>query len=63
MTAADFERLDDLQAERWIAERFRQFANAGFPTSLALALAVHPDIAVPPMEPGAVAEELLPAVA
>jgi hypothetical protein len=53
MTAADFERLDELQAEIWIAKRFREFANAGFPPALALGLAVHPDIAVPRMEPAA----------
>jgi hypothetical protein len=51
MTAADFERLDELQAEVWIARRFWEFANAGFPPALALGLAVHPDIAVPLMEP------------
>ena len=49
MTAAEFEELDELQAELWIATRFRQFVSAGFPSTLALALAlaVHPDIAVP----------------
>jgi len=47
MPAAEFEELDELQAELWIATRFRQFVSAGFPSTLALALAVHPDIAVP----------------
>ena len=47
MTAAEFEELDELQAELWIATRFRQFVSAGFPHTLALVLAVYPDIAVP----------------
>ena len=55
MTAADFEKLDELEAELWIAKRFREFLAAGFPLSLALGLAVHPDIAAPLIEPAAAA--------
>jgi hypothetical protein len=55
MTADEFERLDELQAEAWIAWRFRQFVSAGFPPDLSLMFAVHPDVCVPaeagPAEP------------
>ena len=54
MTAAEFELLDELEAERWIANRFAQFVAVGFPPELALPLAVHPDIAVPDPKPSVV---------
>jgi hypothetical protein len=47
MTMDEFEQLDELQAEAWIAYRFRQFVNSGFPPDLSLMFAVHPDIAAP----------------
>ena len=50
MTAAGLERLDELEAELLIAKRFRGFVAAGFLPSLALSLAVHPDIATPLIE-------------
>jgi hypothetical protein len=47
MTAAEFENLDELEAELWLVGRFRSFVSQGFPPTLALAFAVHPDIAAP----------------
>ena len=47
MTMEEFEYLDELQAELWIAERFRQFVNDGFPPDLSLVFAVHPEIQAP----------------
>jgi hypothetical protein len=61
MTAAEFENLDELQAELWLAGRFRSFVSQGFPPTLALAFAVHPDIATPVDQ--AVVPEATPAAA
>ena len=47
MTADEFETLDELQAEQWIARRFRSFVRTGFPPDLALLFAVHPEVQVP----------------
>jgi hypothetical protein len=47
MTAEEFENLDELAAELWIARRFRQFVKAGFPVELSLMFAVHPAIEAP----------------
>ena len=47
VTAEEFETLDDLQAELWIARRFRSFVETGFPPDLSLLFAVHPDVDVP----------------
>jgi len=47
MTEDQFENLDELHAELWIARRFRQFVSAGFPTELSLIFATHVDIDVP----------------
>jgi hypothetical protein len=50
VTADEFETLDELEAELWIARRFRAFVNSGFPPDLSLIFAVHPDVAVPAPE-------------
>ena len=47
MTADEFEHLDDLQAELWIARRFREFINVGFPPDLSLIFATHAEVGVP----------------
>lgn len=56
MTPEEFETLDELQAEAWIASRFRQFVTSGFPADLSLLFAVHPDVEVPPPRDVATAE-------
>jgi hypothetical protein len=47
VTADEFETLDALQAELWIAWRFRSFVRTGFPPDLSLLFAVHPNVEVP----------------
>jgi hypothetical protein len=44
MTADEFEGLDGLEAELWIARRFHSFVRTGFPPELSLMFAVHPEI-------------------
>jgi hypothetical protein len=45
VTADQFESLDDLEAEAWIAGRFSEFVRHGFPPDLSLLFAVHPEVA------------------
>jgi hypothetical protein len=47
VTTEEFERLDEQQAELWIAQRYNRFVDSGFPPDLSLILAVHPEVAVP----------------
>lgn len=47
MTAEEFERLNEEQAELWITERYRRFTDAGFPPDLSLMFAAHPSVDVP----------------
>jgi hypothetical protein len=47
VTAEEFETFDELEAELWIARRFRRFIVSGFPPDLSLLFAVHPDVEVP----------------
>jgi hypothetical protein len=47
VTTEEFERLNEQQAELWIAQRYSRFVDGGFPPDLSLILAVHPEIAVP----------------
>ena len=47
VTADEFETLDALQAELWIARRFRSFVRTGCPPDLSLLFAVHPEVDVP----------------
>jgi hypothetical protein len=47
MTEAEFENLDEVQAELWIARRFSRFVDTGVPPDLALVFAVHPDVDSP----------------
>jgi hypothetical protein len=49
VTTEEFERLNEHQAELWIAARYRRFVDSGFPPDLSLIFAVHPDVAVPPL--------------
>jgi hypothetical protein len=47
VTTEEFERLNEHQAELWIAARYGRFVDSGFPPDLSLIFAVHPDVAVP----------------
>jgi hypothetical protein len=47
VTADEFETLDALQAELWLARRFRDFVRSGFPPDLSLLFAAHPEVEVP----------------
>jgi hypothetical protein len=47
MTAAEFEDLNEAQAELWLLKRFRKFISDGVPPTLALAFAARPEIAAP----------------
>lgn len=44
MTADDFEKFDELEAEVWIARRYQHFVRWGYPPELSLMFAVHPEI-------------------
>jgi hypothetical protein len=55
MTTEEFERLNEQQAELWIAQRYSRFVDSGFPPDLSLIFAVHPEVAVP--HPAGAAEQ------
>jgi hypothetical protein len=51
VTTEEFERLNEQQAEQWLAERFRRFVDSGLPPDLSLIFAVHPNVEAPQQPP------------
>jgi hypothetical protein len=47
VTAEEFERLNEEEAELWIAERYSRFVESGLARDLSLIFAVHPNVEVP----------------
>ena len=51
MTTEEFERLNEQQAERWLAQRFRRFVDSGLPPDLSLIFAAYPNVEAPQQPP------------
>jgi hypothetical protein len=47
VTTEEFERLNEEEAELWIAERYRRFVESGLAPDLSLIFAANPNVEVP----------------